>query len=246
VLHVPQSTPWHAAEMERSVPVRDSVTVGSWNDQTSWRATVTWPAGVAMERDRCIVATRRIKPIRATTINPTPVTTRTVMSTNVMSPMTKESTRSAPANQVLGANGPANTASTPPRPIREALEPSCARVGCSMARGAWLMAYGGSSAQDIRRAPEHGGGAIPSKRGWSTEMADGARGRNRTRDIFITSEVLYQLSYSGGGTILGRLAVPQGHRKIRPKYLVRGAYPHYAIGHAAPQKSGRPTEDGGR
>ena len=32
----------------------------------------------------------------------------------------------------------------------------------------------------------------------------GARGRNRTRDIFITSEVLYQLSYSGGGTILGR------------------------------------------
>ena len=26
----------------------------------------------------------------------------------------------------------------------------------------------------------------------------GARGRNRTRDIFITSEVLYQLSYSGG------------------------------------------------
>jgi hypothetical protein len=37
----------------------------------------------------------------------------------------------------------------------------------------------------------------------------GARGRNRTRDIFITSEVLYQLSYSGGKTILGRLAAPQ-------------------------------------
>jgi hypothetical protein len=29
-----------------------------------------------------------------------------------------------------------------------------------------------------------------------------ARGRNRTRDIFITSEVLYQLSYSGGRPIL--------------------------------------------
>jgi hypothetical protein len=36
-------------------------------------------------------------------------------------------------------------------------------------------------------------------------LKDGARGRNRTRDIFITSEVLYQLSYSGGITILGPL-----------------------------------------
>ena len=40
---------------------------------------------------------------------------------------------------------------------------------------------------------------------------DGARGRNRTRDIFITSEVLYQLSYSGGRPILGRLAAPLSH-----------------------------------
>jgi hypothetical protein len=37
------------------------------------------------------------------------------------------------------------------------------------------------------------------------EGREGARGRNRTRDIFITSEVLYQLSYSGGTPILGRL-----------------------------------------
>ncbi len=40
--------------------------------------------------------------------------------------------------------------------------------------------------------------------GWSP--TNGARGRNRTRDIFITSEVLYQLSYSGGLPILGSWA----------------------------------------
>jgi hypothetical protein len=31
---------------------------------------------------------------------------------------------------------------------------------------------------------------------------------NRTRDIFITSEVLYQLSYSGGPSILDSLSHP--------------------------------------
>jgi hypothetical protein len=45
----------------------------------------------------------------------------------------------------------------------------------------------------------------------------GARGRNRTRDIFITSEVLYQLSYSGGQTILGR---PND-----PKWIANGFSP---------------------
>ena len=48
----------------------------------------------------------------------------------------------------------------------------------------------------------------------------GARGRNRTRDIFITSEVLYQLSYSGGGTILSPLTVLQWNGKLRLKVLV--------------------------
>ena len=52
--------------------------------------------------------------------------------------------------------------------------------------------------------------------------AEGARGRNRTRDIFITSEVLYQLSYSGGRPILGRLAEPLEPRVLPSKYLVNG------------------------
>ena len=44
--------------------------------------------------------------------------------------------------------------------------------------------------------------------------ADGARGRNRTRDIFITSEVLYQLSYSGGRPSLGSRAGPQENEEL--------------------------------
>jgi hypothetical protein len=56
----------------------------------------------------------------------------------------------------------------------------------------------------------------PCLPGW----ACGARGRNRTRDIFITSEVLYQLSYSGGKAILGRRAVPQENTKLVLKVLV--------------------------
>jgi hypothetical protein len=40
--------------------------------------------------------------------------------------------------------------------------------------------------------------------------------------------------------------VPRGHRKFRMKSLVRATYLHHAIGHAAPEKSGRATEDGGR
>src|ERR1700722_19507433 len=87
---------------------------------------------------RCSVITRRTNPIRATTINATPVTTRTVTTTNATSPVTRESTRSAPANQVRGANGPV-TAAKNACPIEEAVEPASPRVGCSMARDAWLM-----------------------------------------------------------------------------------------------------------
>ena len=39
------------------------------------------------------------------------------------------------------------------------------------------------------------------------------------RDIFITSEVLYQLSYSGGTRILGSMAEPQENRKFALKVL---------------------------
>jgi hypothetical protein len=52
--------------------------------------------------------------------------------------------------------------------------------------------------------------------------ACGARGRNRTRDIFITSEVLYQLSYSGGSASLGRLAGPQENEELRLKVQFKG------------------------
>ena len=45
-------------------------------------------------------------------------------------------------------------------------------------------------------------------------VPDRARGRNRTRDIFITSEVLYQLSYSGGRPILGSLAGQQENEEL--------------------------------
>ena len=47
----------------------------------------------------------------------------------------------------------------------------------------------------------------------------GARGRNRTRDIFITSEVLYQLSYSGAAPQVTGLR--PAHRSDQRKGLLR-------------------------
>ena len=38
----------------------------------------------------------------------------------------------------------------------------------------------------------------------------------------ITSEVLYQLGYSGNGPILGRLGVPHGKSESSSNYLVEG------------------------
>jgi hypothetical protein len=53
-----------------------------------------------------------------------------------------------------------------------------------------------------------------------------ARGRSRTRDIFITSEVLYQLSYSGENPILGRPRVGQEKRELLANTLVKSALCH--------------------
>jgi hypothetical protein len=71
-----------------------------------------------------------------------------------------------------------------------------------------------------------------------------ARGRNRTRDIFITSEVLYQLSYSGGRPILGRPALPQEPRVFPCSSLFNAIIGGPVIGQTASGGSGRPAEGG--
>ena len=68
--------------------------------------------------------------------------------------------------------------------------------------------------------------------------SQGARGRNRTRDIFITSEVLYQLSYSGGLSILDPLGRPHENEKSRP--TVPRTLPTRRTGHPAAAPALRP------
>ena len=45
-------------------------------------------------------------------------------------------------------------------------------------------------------------------------LKTGAGNRNRTYDLIITNDALYQLSYSGAARILGKLA-PNGQRQSR-------------------------------
>ena len=52
--------------------------------------------------------------------------------------------------------------------------------------------------------------AAKSELGWTSIEDDGAHARIRTGDLFLTKEMLYRLSYVGGGS--HRFYLPEGGR----------------------------------